>query len=53
MLFENAVGVNVTMNGPRYISVIFFSAIELIMLTYNTWFQQDGATCHTFLREKW
>lgn len=49
--FENARGQNVTVNTERYVAMLEgFLAPELEnsrIVNSRTWFQQDGATCHT------
>ena len=45
--FENKQGETVTVNGDRYrVNEFLFTKIEEEDIS-NTWFQQDGATCHT------
>lgn len=49
--FENEQGQSVTVNSDRYIAMLrdyFFPQLQQFE-AYNraTWFQQDGATCHT------
>lgn len=49
--FEDDLGERVTVNGPRYRTMItnfLWNALEGMDMG-NMWFQQDGATCHTAL----
>ena len=49
LFFENEQGEAVIVNGDRYRAMVnefLFTKIEELDIG-NTWFQQDGATCHT------